>query len=192
MKKKIVYIVLLVAIVLGGLKIYDVYFNYRFMEITPGKVYKSGIIPPHKIEGFVKKYHIKTIIDLLGPVTTDTINNPEMPQDILNEKIACNKIQGLNWYNIPSDQVPNQINLKKFFEVMDNKENYPVLIHCYHGIGRAQIYSAIYRIEYEGFTGEEARKKIVFPLLFSSFDDGTPKGEYLKAYKSRKQIAAEK
>jgi hypothetical protein len=27
--------------------------------------------------------------------------------------------------------------------------------------------------------------------MFSSFDDGKPKGEYLKAYKSRKQKATE-
>jgi protein tyrosine/serine phosphatase len=32
---------------------------------------------------------------------------------------------------------------------MDNKDNYPVLIHCYHGTGRAEMYSALYRIEYE-------------------------------------------
>ena len=188
MKKKLIIAILIIGAIVGGFKIYDVYFNYRFMAITPNKVYKSGVIPPEKIEGFVKKYHIKTIIDLLGPVTTDTINNPEMPEDILNEKMACSKIEGLNWVNIPSDQVPTNYNLKKFFEVMDNKSNYPVLIHCYHGIGRAQIYSAIYRVEYEGFSGDEARHKIIFPLLFSSFDDGTPKGEFLKAYKSRKEL----
>ena len=83
-------------------------------------------------------------------------------------------------------------NLDVFFKIMDNKDNYPVLIHCFHGIGRAQMYSAIYRIEYEGFTNEEARSKTAFPVMFSSFDDGKPKGEYLKKYKSRKQLAAEK
>ena len=70
---------------------------------------------------------------------------------------------------------------------MDNPKNYPVLIHCYHGIGRAQIYSAIYRIEYEGMSNEEARQKAAFPVMFSSFDDGKPKGEFLKNYKTRKQ-----
>jgi protein tyrosine/serine phosphatase len=37
---------------------------------------------------------------------------------------------------------------------MDNSDNYPVLIHCYHGTGRAEMYSALYRIEYEKFTNE--------------------------------------
>ena len=71
---------------------------------------------------------------------------------------------------------------------MDNKANYPVLIHCYHGIGRAEMYSALYRIEYENFTNEAARQGVRTLIKYSSFDDGTPKGEYLKAYKSRKRI----
>jgi predicted protein tyrosine phosphatase len=58
---------------------------------------------------------------------------------------------------------------------MDNSDNYPVLIHCYHGTGRAEMYSALYRIEYEKFTNEAHVK--VRTLKFSSFDDGTPKGE---------------
>jgi protein tyrosine/serine phosphatase len=63
---------------------------------------------------------------------------------------------------------------------MDNKDNYPILIHCYHGTGRAEMYSALYRIEYENFTNEDARQGVRTLIRFSSFDDGTPKGEYLK------------
>lgn len=43
---------------------------------------------------------------------------------------------------------------------MDNPDNYPVLIHCYHGTGRVILYSAIYKIEYENFTNEMARLNI--------------------------------
>jgi protein tyrosine/serine phosphatase len=68
---------------------------------------------------------------------------------------------------------------------MDNSDNYPVLIHCYHGTGRAEMYSALYRIEYEKFTNEASRQGVRTLLKFSSFDDGTPKGEYL-AYKQEK------
>ena len=126
------------------------------------------------------------------PETGDAINNPEIPAELTAEKKAVEKIKGVKYFNNGSDQVPKQENLDVFFKIMDNQDNYPVLIHCYHGIGRAQMYSAIYRIEYEGFTNEEARCKAAFPLMFSSFDDCKEKGEYLKFYKSRKQKAAEK
>ncbi|WP_396169353.1 dual specificity protein phosphatase family protein [Flavobacterium sp.] len=188
-KKKIIAALIVVVLIITGKYVYDRHINHNFMTITEGKVYKSGTIPPDEIESYVKKYHIKSIVDLRFPGTGDDVNNPEVPAELTAEKQAIAKIPGVNYYNDGSDQVPNQKNLDIFFKIMDNKNNYPVLIHCYHGIGRAQMYSAIYRIEYEGFSNQDARHKAAFPLTFSSFDDGKPKGEYLKAYKSRKQLA---
>ncbi len=123
------------------------------------------------------------------PGTQDLKNNPEIPSELTAEKNVIEKIKGVKYFNNGSDQIPSQENLDAFFKIMDNEDNYPVLIHCYHGIGRAQLYSALYRIEYEGFTNEAARRKIRTILKFSSFDDGTPKGEFLKNYKSGKKIA---
>jgi protein tyrosine/serine phosphatase len=192
LKKKIIVVIVLLVLIGTGKYVYDRHINHNFMTITEGKVYKSGVIPPDEIADYVKKYHIKSIVDLRFPGTGDDVNNPEVPAELTAEKEAVAEIPGVNYFNDGSDQVPKQENLDKFFKIMDNKENYPVLIHCFHGIGRAQMYSAIYRIEYEGFTNEEARNKAAFPVMFSSFDDGKPKGEYLKAYKSRKQLATEK
>jgi hypothetical protein len=45
-------------------------------------------------------------------------------------------------------------------------------------------------MEYENFTNEEARNGVRTLIKFSSFDDGTPKGEYLKAYHTRKQLGS--
>lgn len=185
-KKKILIGIGLIAVAAGAYKIYDVYFNYRFQTISDGKFYKSGAMPPDKIEGFVKKYNIKSIVDFRGPVTQDKINNPESWTEINAEKEATAQIPGLNYYNIPSDQVPTKETLNQYYKVIDNPDNYPILVHCYHGIGRAQVYSAVYRIEKEGMSNEEARSKAAFPVVFSSFDNGTPKGEFLKSYVARK------
>lgn len=190
-KKKIIIALIVVVLGITGNYVYHRHINNNFMTITEGKVYKSGVIPPDEIADYVKKYKIKSIVDLRFPGTGDDVNNPEVPAELTAEKEAVAKIPGVNYFNNGSDQVPKQENLDSFFKIMDNQDNYPVLIHCYHGIGRAQMYSALYRIEYEGFSNEEARSKAAFPVIFSSFDDGKPKGEYLKAYKSRKQKATE-
>ena len=186
-KKRIALVVLLVVLVFVGKYVYDVNINHNFETITEGKVYKSGVIPPNEIESYVKKHHIKSIVDLRFPGTADLVNNPEIPQELTAEKEAVAKIDGVNYFNNGSDQVPKPENLKTFFKIMDNPDNYPVLIHCYHGVGRAEMYSAIYRIEYENWTNEQARKGVRTLVKYSSFDDGKPKGEFLKAYKSRKQ-----
>lgn len=187
--KKIFRILLLVitiaAIVWGKSYIYDYKMNHNFETITEGKVFKSGVIPPDEIADYVAKYKIKSIIDLRYPGTGDDVNNPEIPSELKAEKEAVAKIKGLNHFNIGSDQVPQQHNLDAFFKVMDNPANYPVLIHCFHGVGRAQMYSAIYRIEYENWTNDEARLATRTIVKFSSFDLGKPKGDYLHNYVKR-------
>lgn len=191
-KRIIGFTVFIIVFFFVGKYVYDMNINHNFETITEGKVYKSGVIPPDELKDYINKYHIKSVVDLRFPGTGDDVNNPEIPAELTAEKEAIAKLPGVNYFNNGSDQVPKQENLDKFFKIMDNKLNYPVLIHCYHGIGRAEMYSAIYRIEYENFTNEEARNGVRTLIKWSSFDDGKPKGEYLKAYKSRKQLAEEK
>jgi protein tyrosine phosphatase (PTP) superfamily phosphohydrolase (DUF442 family) len=191
-KKVIGFVLFAILLVLTGKYVYDMNINHNFETITEGKVYKSGVIPPDEIESYVKKYHIKSIVDLRFPGTADLKNNPEIPAELTAEKNAIAKIKGVNYFNNGSDQVPAADNLDLFYKIMDNADNYPVLIHCYHGTGRAEMYAALYRIEYEKFTNEAARQGVRTLVKFSSFDDGTPKGEYLKAYKSRREAAVKK
>ncbi|ESU28416.1 dual specificity protein phosphatase [Flavobacterium limnosediminis JC2902] len=189
MKKKIGLLVLLIVVAGVGKYVYDMNINHNFETITEGKVYKSGVIPPDEIESYVKKYNIKSIVDLRMPGTNDLVLNPEQPGELQQEKEAVAKIKGVNYYSNPSDQVPTQDKVDSFLKIMDNPDNYPVLIHCYHGTGRAEMYSALYRIEYEDADRDDARERTRFLTKWSSFDLGKPKGDYLHAYESRKEKA---
>ena len=189
MKKrlKIIGILLLVvALLFGGKYVYDMNINHNFETISEGKVYKSGVIPPDELESYVKKYKIKSIVDLRFPGTGDDVNNPEDAAELEAEKSAVAKIKGLNYFNDGSDQVPTKENLVLFYKIMDNPANYPVLVHCYHGVGRAELYSAVYRIEYENWDKDEARTSTRFLTKWSSFDLGKPKGDFLHNYQRRK------
>ena len=191
-KKIIVFSIVVFVLVLVGKYVYDMNINHNFETITKGKVYKSGVIPPDELKDYINKYQIKSVVDLRMPGTDDIVLNPEKLGELLAEKQAVAKIEGVNYFSNPSEQVPSEKNISVFNKIMDNKANYPVLIHCYHGTGRAELYSAIYRIEYENFTNEEARNGVRALIKWSSFDDGKPKGEFLKAYKSRKELAKER
>ena len=189
MKKrlKIIGILLLVlALLFGGKYVYDMNINHNFVTISQGKVYKSGVIPPDELEFYVKKYKIKSIVDLRFPGTGDDVNNPEDAAELEAEKSAVAKIKGLNYFNDGSDQVPTKENLVLFYKIMDNPANYPVLVHCYHGVGRAELYSAVSRIEYENWDKDEARTSTRFLTKWSSFDLGKPKGDFLHNYIRRK------
>ena len=184
--KKILILLAVIGVVFGAKYIYKRHLNYNLEEITENKVYKSGVIPPNKIADYIKEYNIKTVIDLRHGGVGDKLN-PATHAEIEAEKKAVSAIEGVNYVNIPSVQIPTEENLQDFFTVLDKPESYPVLMHCYHGTGRAMIYSAIYRIEYEDMDKTKARSKTrpFFSLPFSSFADDKPKGIYLEEYKKR-------
>ena len=92
-KKIIGFSLLAIVLFFVGKQIYDMNINHNFEVITEGKVYKSGVIPPNEIEDYVKKYHIKSIVDLRFPGTTDLKNNPEIPAELTAEKEAVAKIK---------------------------------------------------------------------------------------------------
>lgn len=187
---KVIGVLLLAGI---GYYVWYVHFNYRFEEISKDKVYKSALIAPERLEGFLVDNKIKTVIDLLDPGVQDRLN-PAQQSHIDDEDSAISEINkkhnlDINHVNIPSGQVPTKKTLTKFFDVLDKEESYPILIHCYHGMGRAQVYSALYRIEYEDWKNADAREKtrvIVEGFGYrSSFADGKSKGDFLMNYKPR-------
>ena len=198
MKKKALLLLGLLLAAGGAYYYWYVHLHYRFEAIVPGRVYKSALIDPDDLEGFLLEHNIHTVIDLLDPGVQDRLN-PAKQQEIDAEDAAIRKINArhgthIHHVNIPSGQVPTKKTLTKFFEVLDDNASYPVLIHCYHGTGRAAIYSAVYRIEYEGWDNDAARMRtralpmlVESPLHKSSFAAGHSKGEFLIHYKPRRE-----
>jgi len=57
------------------------------------------------------------------PGNDDLENNPEIPEELLAEKEAIEKIPNVNYFNVGSEQIPDQKALDKFFDVMDDTTN---------------------------------------------------------------------
>lgn len=191
--KNVLKLLGIIALVAIAYYVWHVHFNYRFETISEDKVYKSGLIAPDKLEEYLVENKIKTVIDLLDPGVQDALN-PAKQAHVDAEDVAINAINekhdlNINHVHIPSGQVPSKKTLTKFFEVLDKEENYPVLIHCYHGTGRAAIYSALYRVEYENWSNEDARMQtrvLVEGLGYrSAFSEGRGKGDFLIHYQAR-------
>lgn len=188
-------ILLLLLLGAGAYSLWQTNVNYQFREITKDKVYKSGFIKDYgTMESKLIDHKIKTVIDLMNPSVQDKLN-PAFKDDIEVEDNFIKKINKENnltikHISLPSLQVPTKETLTKFFKILDDNSSYPVLIHCYHGTGRAEIYSAIYRMEYENWKNKDARAKTRILVegfgYRSSFADGKPKGDFLMHYKPRK------
>jgi predicted protein tyrosine phosphatase len=181
-----------------GYYVWYVHFDYRFEEISTNKVYKSALIPPNEIGHYLQKNNIKTVIHLLDAGTQDSLNPATQTEVDAEEKAIAqynrDNNKSVNHINIPSRQVPSEAKLERFLAVLDDPDAYPVLIHCYHGTGRAQLYSAVYRMEYENWSNQDARDKtrVVLAALGykSSFALGKGKGDFLENYIKRDEKEA--
>jgi len=163
---------------------YDVFVNNRFRVVNPGKVYKSGLMDIDKLEKVVSNYNIKSIIDLRNPDGEDGRGGGSA-SSIISELSMADRM-GVNYFSLPSGQVPQEYQIERFLKIMDDPDNYPVLIHCLHGKGRAEIYSAIYRIEYQDYLNVFALEKTRFlPTNFTSFSSAKAKGKFILSYSPR-------
>lgn len=190
--KKFLIVFGVIVVIAVGKYVYDVNIDHNFETISEGKVYKSGTIPPDQLPAYIKKYNIKSVVDLRKPGTNDLVNNPEVSPELVAEKNAVESIPGAQYFDIGSEQIPDQATLDRFYAVMDNPDNYPVLVHCYHGEGRAPLFGAIYKMEYEKIPNEQAREEARWFVGLSPFAESKPKGQFVLNYKTREQKAAEK
>lgn len=150
--------------------------------IAEGRVYQSGVIAPDDLRDTVRRLGIRTVIDLREPW-----------EEARGEREILSAL-GVVHVHMPTGQIPEDSTVSRFLDLMNNPATYPVLIHCLHGTGRSVLFSAIYRIEFEGWERERARLAARPALRWwfpgASFAVGAPKGDYLLAYASRRRAAA--
>lgn len=170
---------------MGGYHGYQTHLNHNFETISKDRFYKSGVIPTNELADYINKHNIKTIIDLRVIGSEDRKLNPETAKQISDEQLAVAEMPQVEYINIPSEQVPDEATVARYLSVIDDESKYPILVHCHHGTGRAVLYSALYQIEKEGLSPEQARQKTHTITAFSNFDKQSPKGKFLLSYQPR-------
>ena len=157
--------------------------NLRVVE--EGVLYRSGQLSPEGLEQVVRERGIKTVISLRA-----ARDDGEPHPDAWEEEFCA--ARGMNhkrivprvWGPDKRGYTPASENVRQFLEVMDNKENHPVLIHCFAGIHRTGTLCSIFRIEYHRWPADRAIKEMQYcgfdPLDMQEHIEG-----YLRAYTPR-------
>jgi protein tyrosine/serine phosphatase len=173
-KRRAVAAVIGAGLLIGGL--YYTFVQYclpNFHTMRPGVLYRSGQPRGLGLE-WVKLRGIRTLINLRSPDSDGT------PQ----EKAFAEK-NGLNFYNlhIGSSLEAIRETVERFLEIVDDPTHYPILVHCSRGKERAGVLSAVFRMEYDRWSNEEA--------LEETYRLGLERGgmpvaeEFIRAYKPR-------
>jgi tyrosine-protein phosphatase SIW14 len=166
------------------------YAHYRqlhirnFHAVREGVLYRSGQMTLTGLKAAVHERGIRTVITL-----RDSALAGEPPPDLSEEDYCLT--EGLNYVRIsprswwsPDGSIPAEIGVRRFLEVMDNADNFPVLIHCFAGIHRTGAFCAIYRMEYDRWSNEEAIAEL-YACGYKYLEDEWDLLDFLKSYVPR-------
>lgn len=163
--------------------------DHRLVEITTGEVFQSGAFAPDDLVTVCREHGIKTVIDLRN----------EAPDAVAADASAA-RAAGITHLSLPTLNYPILEEAHAFLAALDQVEK-PVLVHCQHGEGRSVMMCAVYRIEEQGWSNQQAfdgTARLPANLRFLSqwlpslrrFRAEDKKGQFVLNYQVRKPAAA--
>ncbi len=153
-------VVLVVAPMVFFRGVYDTYKRLRVVE--PGRVYRSGQMTAEGFAEAVRSYHLRTIINVQDEVPDPTLERGFWDRGSIKESELCREL-GVRYVHLMPTLLPRHLvpakrppAIDEMLALLDDESNYPVLIHCHAGLHRTGLLTAIYRMEYQGWTQDEA------------------------------------
>ncbi len=138
----------------------------RFHEVSPGRLYRSGQMTAGGFREAIDRYGIKTVINLQHEEPDPLLPDHWLGRGKLRESELCRQL-GVKYVLLTPDILPanNRLDLtppavEEFIKLLDKPEIYPVLLHCRAGLHRTGRLTAIYRMEYEGWSHGEAMREL--------------------------------
>lgn len=124
-----------------------VHLHSRFTTIARGVLYQSAAMPPAKLMRVTRRRGIDTVIDF----------RKGQDREVEAERYALQQI-GVHHRHLPTSIHPSPTEINAFIVTIREElsKSNRILMHCKDGEGRAVMFAAIYRIEFEGWDNERA------------------------------------
>jgi len=143
------------------------YFIYmeeqgNFHPITPGEAYRSAQLDRDELQHYIRKFNIKSIINLRGKRTGHSWYREELD--------TCRQ-SGCRHYDlsIPADESPSPAKIKELLRLFENAPR-PVLFHCRAGADRTGLAAALWKVTVDGKPKALARRQL--SMRFGHFPIG--------------------
>ena len=119
----------------------------RFSEVNP-HLYRGGQPRLSALEALAK-LGVVTVLDLRA----------EGERGVAEERQA--KALGMHYINVPLNGIraPRKEQIDKVMAMLQDSKNWPVFVHCQHGVDRTGTVIACYRIAFDLWPNERAEKE---------------------------------
>jgi protein tyrosine/serine phosphatase len=139
------------------------YFIYmeeqgNFHTITPGEAYRSAQLDGDELQHYIRKYKIKSIINLRGKRTGRSWYQEEL---LVSKQFNCRHYD----LSISPDKSPSPEQVKKLLHLFETAPR-PVLLHCKAGADRSGLAAALWKAVVDGAPKKLAGKQLLWmPFL---------------------------
>lgn len=159
----------------------------RLRVIDDGKAYRCGQLTAEGFREAVRRYRIKTVVNLQEEARDPLIPERWQTAPSVAESEVCRQL-GVRYVALdggildhPGQEAGSRPRaIDDFLAIMDDPANHPVLFHCKAGLHRTGLLTAVYRMEYDGWT----KAKAVRELRANGFGTfaATEGNDYLKRF----------
>jgi len=126
----------------------------NFHEIIPGEYYRSAQPNPSKLDRYVSKYGIKTVLNLRGPNGKSQWYRDEVAEA---QKLGVKFVD----FRMSARKELTDAQVEQLIEILHDVPK-PILVHCKSGSDRTGLVSAIYLYKIAGRSESESEKQISF------------------------------
>ena len=115
-----------------------------------GRVYRSAWLEPDAFADVIEKYQIRAVVNLCNP--------GEMGESrwVDERKAVFNAGARLIELPMPTSVSLTEPILKEHLAILSDPDNYPMLVHCQHGVTRTSKLLSMYDIVFREMTAEES------------------------------------
>lgn len=127
--------------------------RYKHLAVhQEGMVYRSAWLEPEVFDELIEKHQIRAVVNLCNP--------GEMGEERWQGERQAVKNAGARLIELPMPLTVDSSDplVARHIEVMSDPNNYPMLVHCQHGVTRTAKFLAIYDMLFEGKTAAESLK----------------------------------
>lgn len=132
----------------------SILFDGNFHTVSEGRFYRSGELPPEALRQKIERFGIKTLINL-----SRREEEPMTPNGPTERELAHSL--GVEYFQIPLNgkRIPSRDRIAPLLKVFDLAPR-PILVHCTSGTHRSGVASAIWLLEEENESFEDAKSQL--------------------------------
>ncbi len=128
---------------------------------------------------------LRQLFDEHGVKTVVNLRGQKADKAWYQEEGAGVEAIGARWVHldVSGSQAPSEDVQLSFFEIVEDPTSWPVQIHCMGGIHRTGVMSALYRMQYQGWSAERAIAEMEDNHFNWTVADREALKEFLRGYR---------